>query len=121
VSRQFNVFPSGNGIYQVEVPATGVKYVVSLTDELCDCKDFYEYQGPCTHAIATSRYQGSDPLALFNNRYTVPLRAFGAHIHTQSFLYQFYLHLYANNRDYHAQNGIAKGNGQGSGNNVLTA
>jgi hypothetical protein len=69
-SRQFNVFPSGNGICQVEVPDTGFKYVVDLANELCDCKDFYEYQGPCTHAIAASRHQGGDPLALFNNRYT---------------------------------------------------
>ena len=69
-SRQFNVFPSGNGIYQVEIPDTGFKYVVNLANKLCDCKDFYEYQGPCTHAIAASRHQGNDPLALFYNRYT---------------------------------------------------
>jgi hypothetical protein len=69
-SRQFNVFPSGNGIYQVEIPDTGFKYIVNLATELCNCKDFYEYQGPCTHAIATSRHQGGDPLALFYNRYT---------------------------------------------------
>lgn len=69
-SRQFNVFPSGNGIYQVEIPDTGFKYIVNLANELCDCKDFYEYQGPCTHAIAASRHQGGDPLALFYNRYT---------------------------------------------------
>jgi hypothetical protein len=41
--RQFNVFPSGNRIYQVEIPDTGFKYVVNLADELCACKDFYEY------------------------------------------------------------------------------
>jgi hypothetical protein len=47
-----------------------VKYVVNLVDRLCDCKDFYEYQGPCTHAIAAMRRQGNDPLALFLNQYT---------------------------------------------------
>ena len=64
------MFPSRNGIYQVEIPNTGFKYIVNLANELCDCKDFYEYQGPCTHAIAASRHQGGDPLALFYNRYT---------------------------------------------------
>jgi hypothetical protein len=65
------VFPSGNGIYQVEIPDnfTGFKYIINLTKELCTCKDFYEYQGPCTHTIAVSRYQGDDLLALFCNRY----------------------------------------------------
>jgi hypothetical protein len=69
-SWQFNVFPSGNGIYQVEIPDTGSKYIINLTKELYTCKDFYEYQGPCTHAIAASRYQGDDLLALFCNCYT---------------------------------------------------
>jgi hypothetical protein len=78
-SRQFNVFPSGNGIYQVGIPDTGFKYIVNLANELCDCKDFYEYQGPCTHAIAASRHQGSDPLALFYNRYTKCFRRTYSH------------------------------------------
>jgi hypothetical protein len=65
-----NVFPSGNGIFQVEIPDTGMKYIVNLAERLCDCKDFYEYQGPCTHAIAAIQRQGDDPLAFFLNRYT---------------------------------------------------
>ena len=69
-SRRFNVFPSSNGVYQVEMPDSGVKYVVNLVDRLCDCKDFYEHQGPCTHAIAAIRRQGNDPLTLFLNQYT---------------------------------------------------
>jgi hypothetical protein len=69
-SRRFNVFRSGNGVYLVEMPDSGVKDVVNLVDKLCDCKDFYEYQGPCTHAIAAMRRQGNDPLTLFLNRYT---------------------------------------------------
>jgi hypothetical protein len=69
-SRRVNVFPSGNGVYQVEIPDSGVKYVVNLVDRLCDCKDFYEYQEPCTHAIAAMRRQGNDPLALFLNQCT---------------------------------------------------
>lgn len=69
-SRRYNVFPSGNGIFQVEIPDTGMKYIVNLAERLCDCKDFYEYQGPCTHAIAAIQRQGDDPLAFFLNRYT---------------------------------------------------
>jgi hypothetical protein len=69
-SRRLNVFPSGNGIYQVEIPETGFRYIVNLVDRICDCKDFYEYQGPCTHAIAASKYQDDDPLALFLSQYT---------------------------------------------------
>jgi hypothetical protein len=122
------VFPSGNGIYQVEIPDTGFKYIVNLTKELCTCKDFYEYQGPCTHAIAASRHHGNDPLALFVT--AILLSAFGIHTRTQLFLYQsmiysqtlqFYLHLYENNLGDHTQNDIAKGSSQGSRNNVAIA
>ena len=69
-SRRYNVFPSGNGIFQVEIPDTGMKYIVNLSERLCDCKDFYEYQGPCTHAIAAIQRQGDDPLTFFLNQYT---------------------------------------------------
>jgi hypothetical protein len=127
-SRQFNVFPSGNGIYQVEIPDTGFKYIVNLANELCDCKDFYEYQGPCTHAIAASRHQGGDPLALFYNRYTTQyFRRTYSHpvipvsindLRSDSLIC---LHLYANYLGDHAQNDIAKGSGQGSRNNVAIA
>ena len=43
----------------------------------------YKYQWPYTHATAAPRYQGSDPLALFNNRYTV----LPAHIFTPNHSY----------------------------------
>jgi hypothetical protein len=33
-SRRFNVFPSGNGVYQVEMPDSGIKYAVNLIDRL---------------------------------------------------------------------------------------
>ena len=52
------------------MPDSGFKYVVNLVDRVCDCEDFYEYQGPCTHAIAACMHQGDDPLALFINQYT---------------------------------------------------
>ena len=55
-SRQFNIFPSSNRVYQVEIPDSNIKYIINLVDKLCDCKDFYEYQGPCTHAIVVMRY-----------------------------------------------------------------
>jgi hypothetical protein len=41
-----------------------------LQERICDCTNFWEYQGPCTHAIAAARSQSDDPLALFSNRYT---------------------------------------------------
>jgi hypothetical protein len=69
-SRRLMIFPSGNGVFQVEMPDSGFKYVVNLVDRVCDCEDFYEYQGPCTHAIAACMHQGDDPLALFINQYT---------------------------------------------------
>jgi hypothetical protein len=69
-SRRYNVFPSGHGIFQVEIPDTGIRNIVKLAERLCDCRDFYEYQGPCTHAIAAIQRQGDDPLAFFLNQYT---------------------------------------------------
>jgi hypothetical protein len=52
VSRRYQVFSSGNGVYQVQVPDSGRKYITDLRQKLCDCKYFYDYQSPCIHAIA---------------------------------------------------------------------
>ena len=50
-SQRFQVFELGNGVYQVQIPDTGVKYIVNLQERHCDCTDFSEYESPCTHAI----------------------------------------------------------------------
>ena len=60
-SRRFRVFESGNGIYQVQIPDTGIKYIVNLEQSTCDCTNFQEYSSPCTHAIVACRYEAEDP------------------------------------------------------------
>ncbi len=54
-SRQYHVVTSGNRLFQVQKPDTGVKRVVDLPNRTCDCNNFYEYQSPCAHAIAACR------------------------------------------------------------------
>jgi hypothetical protein len=69
----FNTIPSGLHIQQpARLYHRGTWSINQPTaaTSLCDCKDFYEYQGPCTHAIAAIRRQGNDPLTLFLNQYT---------------------------------------------------
>jgi hypothetical protein len=39
-SRRYKVTQSGNGIYQVEVPDTGIKHVVNLEQRRCGCTNF---------------------------------------------------------------------------------
>ena len=68
-SRRYQVLPSGNNLFQVQVPDSGKKYVVNLQDKSCDCKDFYQYQSPCSHAIAAVKYDGKNPLDLFVSFY----------------------------------------------------
>jgi hypothetical protein len=60
------VFPSGNGIAQVEDPESGRKWIVNLPENKCDCGDFYEYQSPCSYAITAARYAEIDPITLFD-------------------------------------------------------
>jgi hypothetical protein len=69
-SRRYRVFPSGNGIGQVEDPESGRKWIVNLPENECDCTDFYEYQSPCSHAIAAARFSDIDPITLFDNHYS---------------------------------------------------
>jgi hypothetical protein len=51
-SKQYYVTPSGNGIFQVQIPNTRAQYIVNLYEKKCDCTHFFEYQSPYTHAIA---------------------------------------------------------------------
>lgn len=69
-SQRYYVSPSSNGIYQVQIPESGKKYIVNLADKECDCKSFYEYQSPCTHGIAAAKYQAEDPLSFFFKAYS---------------------------------------------------
>lgn len=69
-ARRYRVFPSSNGIGQVEDPESGQKWIVNLPENECDCTDFYEYQSPCSHAIAAARFSDIDPITLFDNHYS---------------------------------------------------
>ena len=66
----YRVFPSRNGIAQVEDPENGQKWTVDIVKNECDCTDFYEYQSPCSHAIAAARFLEIDLITLFDNHYS---------------------------------------------------
>ena len=68
-SQRYHDSPLSNGIYQVEIPDSGRKYIVNLTKKECDCGSFYEYQSPYAHGIAVVKYQTEDPLSFFYNVY----------------------------------------------------
>jgi hypothetical protein len=70
-SRRFRVFESGDGIYQVQIPDTGVKYVTNLRKRECSCTYFWDYSSPCTHAITALRYEAEDPFLHFAQCYYV--------------------------------------------------
>jgi hypothetical protein len=70
-SQQYHVSPSGNGIYQVEIPDSGKKYIVNLAKKQCNCRSFYEHQSPRAHGIAAAKYQADDPLGLFYDAYSI--------------------------------------------------
>jgi hypothetical protein len=72
-SRQYRVFESGYGIHQVQIPDSGRKYIVRLRERVCNCKNFYEYQGPCVHAIAACRFDAEDPFDYFLPVYTLKI------------------------------------------------
>jgi hypothetical protein len=55
----------------VQIPDTGVKYIVNLRERQCDCTNFMEYKSPCTHAIVACRHKAEDPYDLFYLYYTV--------------------------------------------------
>ena len=70
ISRRFRVFPSGNRVHQIEDPETGRKWVINLEERIYEYQNFYKYQSPCSHTIATTRYKEIDPISLFIPAYT---------------------------------------------------
>jgi hypothetical protein len=70
-SRRYRVFELGSGIYQVQVPDYGQKYVVNLKECTCDCQNFQEYLAPCAHAIIACKYAAEDPFNYICQKYTV--------------------------------------------------
>jgi hypothetical protein len=70
-SRRYKVYQAGNSIYQVEVPDTGIKYIVSLARRSCDCTNFQWYQSPCAHAIAACCWAETDLYKFFWKYYKV--------------------------------------------------
>lgn len=69
LSRRFKVYESGNGIYQVLIPDSNIKYITNLQKQTCDCTNFQEYASPCTHAIAACRHACEDPFMYFSPYY----------------------------------------------------
>ena len=43
ISRRYACSKSSFGVYQVEIPESGIKYIVNLAEKICECKDFYQY------------------------------------------------------------------------------
>jgi hypothetical protein len=70
-SRRYQVFKSKVGVYQVQIPDSGLKYTVELAENGCSCRNFWEYHGPCAHAIAACRFESTDPYEHFSKAYTV--------------------------------------------------
>jgi hypothetical protein len=70
-SRRYHVSPSGNGVFQVQIPDSGRKHIVNLEESTCDCTLFQEYVSPCAHAIAAVQHIAEDPYKLFAEEYTV--------------------------------------------------
>jgi len=68
-SHRYQVFESGNGIYQVQVPESGSKFIVNFQARTCTCTNFYEYSGPCAHAITACRFETEDPYLYFHWAY----------------------------------------------------
>ena len=44
---------------------------MNLSQMTCTCYSFYEYSGPCTHAITACRYEIEDPYTYFHWAYTI--------------------------------------------------
>ena len=69
-SRRFRSFLSGNRVYQIKDLETGLKWVINLEEKVCEYRDFYKYQPPCSHAITAARHEEIDPIGLFLSAYT---------------------------------------------------
>ena len=70
VFYRYRVYFSSNSIAQVEDPETSRKWVVDFDKKLCDCTDFYQFQSPCSHAIAAARILRIDPIDYFVDWFT---------------------------------------------------
>ena len=69
-SRRYRVYPSNEAVAQVEDPESGRKWMVNLNEKHCDCTAFYQFQSPCSHAIAAARILRTDPVDYFDNLFT---------------------------------------------------
>ena len=65
-SRRYHVYQSGNGLYQVEHPDTGVKHIVDLPRKTYECTNFQEYISLCAHGIAACRHASIDSFKKFS-------------------------------------------------------
>ena len=70
-SRWYQVVISGNEIYQVQNPDTGLKYNIDLKKWDCICKNFQEYLTPCSHVIAACKHDHKDLFNHFSEQYTI--------------------------------------------------
>jgi hypothetical protein len=70
-SRRYKVFESKEGVYQVQKPDSGLKFVVNLKENTCTCNNFWQYHGPCTHALTACYYDVEDPYKHFDKAYKV--------------------------------------------------
>ena len=70
-SRRYQVVISGNEIYQVQNPDTGLKYNIDLKKWDCTCKNFREYLTPCSHVIAACKHDHKNPFNYFAEQYTI--------------------------------------------------
>ena len=70
-SYRYKVFESKKGVYQVEIPDSGIKYTVVLKDNMCTCGNFFQYRRPCSYAIAACRYELKDLYDHFDSAYLV--------------------------------------------------
>jgi hypothetical protein len=69
-------FDFGNGMYQVEIPDSGQRHIVTLEENRCDCEDLHVYQSPSSHSILAARYETKDLIGLVYHVYeTARLRA----------------------------------------------
>jgi hypothetical protein len=66
-AQRYKVFPSRNGIYQIQIPHSGIKYTVKLKKAWCSCSWYIEYKIPYTYAIIALQHEKEDP---FKREYT---------------------------------------------------
>jgi hypothetical protein len=70
-SQRFCIFQSKAGVCQVQDPNSGLKFTINLAENWCTCRNFWQYHGPCAHAIAACRHEVEDPYEHFAKTLTV--------------------------------------------------